>query len=62
MKEKIELILKITLAIFLIFGGVQHFIEPDNYIAFVPSFLPSGFTLRSFWFYSGTSGLKLAII
>ncbi|MFQ3351566.1 MAG: putative membrane protein [Candidatus Marivariicella framensis] len=40
MKEKIELILKITLAILLIFGGVQHFIEPDNYIAFVPSFLP----------------------
>mgnify|MGYP006874996658 FL=1 len=25
---------------FLILGGVQHFISPNNYIAFVPSFLP----------------------
>jgi len=28
---------------FLILGGVQHFINPTNYIPFVPSFLP--FTL-----------------
>ena len=38
--KKIWLILKVVLAIFLIFGGVQHFISPNNYIAFVPSFLP----------------------
>lgn len=25
---------------FLILGGVQHFISPTNYIPFVPSFLP----------------------
>jgi len=36
-------LLKVLLAIFLIFGGVQHFINPDFYIPFVPSFLP--FTL-----------------
>ena len=41
--KKIWLILKVVLAIFLIFGGVQHFISPNNYISFVPSFLP--FTL-----------------
>ena len=35
--------LKVILALFLIFGGVQHFISPNNYIPFVPSFLP--FTL-----------------
>ena len=41
--KKIWLILKVVLAIFLTFGGVQHFTSPNNYIAFVPSFLP--FTL-----------------
>ena len=41
--KKIWLILKVVLAIFLTFGGVQHFISPNNYIPFVPSFLP--FTL-----------------
>ncbi len=41
--KKIWLILKVVLVIFLIFGGVQHFISPNNYIPFVPSFLP--FTL-----------------
>lgn len=33
-------LLKVGLAIFLIFGGAQHFINPDFYIPFVPSFLP----------------------
>ena len=32
--------MKVVLSIFLIFGGLQHFISPDNYIPFVPSFLP----------------------
>jgi|TARA_B110001452_G_scaffold48255_1_gene36905 uncharacterized membrane protein len=41
--KKIWLILKVVLAIFLTFGGVQHFISPNNYIPFVPSVLP--FTL-----------------
>ena len=41
--KKIWFLLKVILAIFLIFGGIQHFISPNNYIAFVPSFLP--FTL-----------------
>ena len=38
--KKIWLVLKVVLAIFLILGGVQHFISPTNYIPFVPSFLP----------------------
>ena len=38
--RKIWLVLKMVLAIFLILGGVQHFISPTNYIPFVPSFLP----------------------
>ena len=42
MKKK-WFLLKVILALFLIFGGVQHFISPNNYIPFVPSFLP--FTL-----------------
>ena len=41
--NKFWLIIKVVLAIFLIFGGVIHFISPNNYIPFVPSFLP--FTL-----------------
>ncbi|CAI8170554.1 MAG: Uncharacterised protein [Polaribacter sp. SA4-10] len=41
--KNIWLILKIVLAIFLIFGGVKHFINPNDFIPFVPSFLP--FTL-----------------
>tara|TARA_B110000971_G_scaffold92091_1_gene94800 strand:- start:528 stop:896 length:369 start_codon:yes stop_codon:yes gene_type:complete len=41
--KKIWLILKVVLVIFLTFGGVQHFISPNNYIPFVPSVLP--FTL-----------------
>ena len=32
--------MKVVLSIFLIFGGLQHFISPDYYIPFVPSFLP----------------------
>ena len=38
--RKTWLLLKVILAILLIFGGVQHFISPNNYIPFVPSFLP----------------------
>ena len=41
--KKIWLTLKVVLAVFLIFGGVQHFISANNYIPFVPSVLP--FTL-----------------
>ena len=40
MQRKIWIILKVTLAIFLIFGGLQHFLKPDFYIPFVPKFLP----------------------
>lgn len=40
MQFKIWNILKVTLAIFLMFGGVQHFLKPDFYIPFVPKFLP----------------------
>ncbi|CAI8281834.1 MAG: Uncharacterised protein [Owenweeksia sp. TMED14] len=40
MKERICVILKFTIAIFLIFGGFVHFIDPTLYIPFVPLFLP----------------------
>ena len=40
MQHKIWTILKVTLAIFLLFGGVQHFLKPHFYIPFVPEFLP----------------------
>ena len=33
-------ILKILLALFMIYAGVQHFIKPTFYLVFVPDFLP----------------------
>ncbi len=33
-------VLKIILGVFMIFGGVQHFIKPTFYLPFVPTFLP----------------------
>ncbi|MCK0145738.1 DoxX family membrane protein [Arenibacter sp. F26102] len=33
-------ILKILLALFMIYAGVQHFLKPSFYISFVPYFLP----------------------
>ena len=41
--KKIWLLLKVVLALLLIFAGAQHFTSPNNYIPFVPSVLP--FTL-----------------
>ncbi len=40
MKNKYWSVLKIILALFLIFGGVQHFLKPEAYVPFVPVFLP----------------------
>jgi len=48
MQRKIWIILKVTLAIFLIFGGVQHFLKPGFYIPFVPEFFP--FTMAIIYF------------
>ena len=31
---------RILFAIFMIMGGVQHFLKPDFYLPFVPEFLP----------------------
>lgn len=31
---------RILFAIFMIMGGVQHFLKPDFYLPFVPAFLP----------------------
>jgi uncharacterized membrane protein len=45
MQQKIWTILKVALGIFLIFGGVQHFLKPDFYIPFVPKFLPFTMTI-----------------
>lgn len=40
MKQLFWTVIKIILALFIIYGGVQHFVKPDFYIPFVPSFLP----------------------
>jgi len=40
MKKKIWLIIRILLALFMINAGTQHFIKPDMFLPFVPSFLP----------------------
>lgn len=40
MKQKFWNVMKILLGIFMIFGGVQHFIQPVFYEPFVPCFLP----------------------
>ncbi|MBC8770228.1 DoxX family membrane protein [Arenibacter sp. BSSL-BM3] len=33
-------ILKILLALFMIYAGIQHFLKPSFYLSFVPYFLP----------------------
>jgi len=40
MKKLFWNIIKIILALFMLYGGVQHFVKPDFYLPFVPSFLP----------------------
>jgi len=39
--NKIWYILKIVLALFLIFAGVQHFLDPDFFMKVIPPFLLS---------------------
>lgn len=34
------IVVRVLFAIFMTYGGVQHFVKPDFYIPFVPSFLP----------------------
>ncbi|EAR02022.1 MauE/DoxX family redox-associated membrane protein [Maribacter sp. HTCC2170] len=33
-------VLQILLAVFMIYAGIQHFMKPEFYTPFVPSFLP----------------------
>lgn len=40
MLNKIFKVLGFFFALFIIYGGVQHFLKPDFYLPFVPSFLP----------------------
>lgn len=37
---KIWNILKIVIAVFMMFAGIQHFIKPNFFVPFVPEFLP----------------------
>lgn len=37
---KFWFVLKIIVALFMIYAGVQHFLKPEFYLPFVPSFLP----------------------
>ncbi len=43
--SKIWVGVRILFALFMIMGGVQHFLKPDFYLPFVPSFLPSPMTI-----------------
>ncbi len=38
--DKIWFGVRIFFALFMLMGGVQHFIKPDFYLPFVPGFLP----------------------
>lgn len=38
--QKLLQVLGFLFAAFIAFGGMQHFIKPDFYLPFVPSFLP----------------------
>lgn len=40
MKQLLWVIVKIVLALFIIFAGIQHFVKPEVFLPFVPSFLP----------------------
>jgi uncharacterized membrane protein len=35
-----KLVLTFLMAAFMIYGGINHFLKPDMYLAFVPAFLP----------------------
>jgi len=39
-KDILTLLFRIFIALFLLFGGVQHFINMEFYLPFVPYFLP----------------------
>lgn len=45
MKKLFWNIIKIILALFMIYGGGQHFVKPNFYMPFVPSFLPYPMTI-----------------
>lgn len=52
-------ILQVVLALFLIYGGVQHFLKPAGYEPFVPVFLP----VKTFIVYlSGVVEIVLGIL
>jgi uncharacterized membrane protein len=38
--KNVWVVARILFAIFIIFAGVQHFLKPEFYAVFVPSFLP----------------------
>lgn len=38
--KKLCFVLSVLLGLFMIFGGVNHFLKPDFYLPFVPGFLP----------------------
>lgn len=38
--QKIINLLGFVFALFMVFAGVQHFLKPENYLPFVPFFLP----------------------
>lgn len=35
----LKVILRVLLSIFMIWGGIQHFVNPDFYLCFIPDFI-----------------------
>lgn len=52
-------IVKILLAIFMIYAGVQHFLKPAFYLPFVPAFLPLKLSII---YFSGVLEMVLGIL
>jgi len=45
MKQLFWIVIRVLLAVFMIYAGVQHFVKPGFYLPFVPSFLPLQMTI-----------------
>lgn len=52
-------VLQLLLALFMLYAGIQHFVQPSFYEPFVPDFLPA----KRFWVYaSGMVELLLGLL
>ena len=47
--EKVSLILRIALAFSFIYAAISAFISPQNWIGFIPDFLPGNFITNNYY-------------